>query len=223
MSAALAEALPNPDGPYNHFGRKVLILDDCTFDRLRMRRLIEEAGLSFDVVEAETLDAMEAALRAQDFDLVLIDFYLTGATGFEALEILQSFGGKMPVPIMITGDEQTEIAVQAMKRGCVDYLPKSGLSPSRLKEAIQEAHLGLAENPCQTRPKLNQTLKLVSSTSATVRPQLAGMVRELRALKADLSDQTGRQPARREDAERRYGERWGKLWNADTDREGPHQ
>lgn len=225
MSAVLVEPIPNPGRPGGALDRAVLILDDCEVDRMKMRRLIEAAELPFDLVEAETLEAMEQALNARDFDLVLIDFYLVGSTGFEALELLGKMAGQRPVPIMVTGDEQTEIAVQAMKMGCADYLSKERLSPDRLKAALAEARTGrvpVASPQPGSKPPDHVTGRLVSRVSNTVRPELTRILRELREMKSDLACAQDAPPHQTEDVEQRYGELWGQLRDPATYRPNPH-
>ena len=226
MSAVIAEPLPDAGRPGGHLERAVLILDDCEVDRMRLCRLIEDAELPFVVVEAETLEAMEAALGAREFDMVLIDYYLTDVTGFEALEVLAKTPGKTPVPIMITGDEQTEIAVQAMKLGCADYLSKENLSPQRLKAAIHEAEgaRGALTASQETRLRAVEDLtgKMVSRYSNMVRPELARIVRELREVKSDLAEARDATPHQLQEVERRYGELWGKLRDPQTYRNTHH-
>ena len=226
MSAVLAEPIPSPGRPGMTQDRAVLILDDCEFDRLKICRLIEEAGLPFDVVEVDTLDAMEAALAIRDFDLVLIDYYLVGATGFQALEMLETQGGKRPVAIMVTGDEQTEIAVEAMKRGCADYLSKVALSPDKLRCAVLEAEKGRTnwtrdhENRLQAVEELTGTI--VSRYSNSVRPELARIVRELREVKSDLAEAQEGAPTQIKAVERRCIELWGQLRDPETYRRNQH-
>ena len=64
-----------------------------------------------------------ALLRTTRPDLVLIDAYLPGMTGLQLLEKLQDEGHRLPA-IMITGNADVPIAVQAMKAGALDFIEK---------------------------------------------------------------------------------------------------
>ena len=84
-------------------------------------------------------------------DLVIADYLLPGMNGIELLESLNRQKKSIPV-IIITGQGDENIAIQAMKLGAWDYLVKSGdffpLIPSvidkvvrerRVKESLQES------------------------------------------------------------------------------------
>lgn len=224
MTAVLAEPLPNPGRLDGYHRRAALILDDCEVDRMRMRRLIEDAELPFDLVEADTLEAMECALDSRDFDLILIDFYLGGCTGFDALEMLGKTAGKAPVPIMVTGDEQTDIAVQAIKMGCADYLSKTSLSPDRLKAVVYEAQAVRCAGMSQPKGVAELAkVRMVSRSSAHVRPELARFLRDLRDTKSDLAQARVAGPHRLHEVEQRHDQLWARLRDPGTFGRRPHQ
>lgn len=226
MTAALAEHFPHPGRPDRPEPRSALIVDDSEFDRMKLRRLIEATDLSFDLVEAESLAAMDAALDRGDFDLVLIDFFLVGHTGFEALQLLGRKSRKSPISIMVTGDEQAEIAVQAIKMGCADYLSKANLSADRLKLAISEAEssLDIWQRQHEDRLKAVEALTgtMASRYSNSVRPELERIVRELRQVQSDLAVAKDSNPDRLQDVERRCGELWDLLRDPETYRRRQH-
>jgi CheY-like chemotaxis protein len=226
MTAALAPHIPHPGRPDRPTPRSALIVDDSEFDRMKLRRLIEATDLSFDLVEADSLSAMDTALDAGEFDLVLIDFFLVDNTGFEALQLLSRKSQKVPVSIMVTGDEQAEIAVQAIKMGCADYLSKATLTAESLKLAISEAEssLGIWQRQHEDRLKAVEALTgtMASRYSNSVRPELERIVRELRQVQSELATAKERHPDRLQDVERRCGELWSLLRDPETYRRRHH-
>ncbi len=68
-------------------------------------------------------DAFLAAYRATGDACVLIDAYLPGMDGLELLQRLRTAGHRLPA-IMITGDSDVSMAVQAMKAGAIDFIEK---------------------------------------------------------------------------------------------------
>ncbi len=226
MTAALAEHFPYPGRPDRQERRSALIVDDSDFDRMKMRRLIEATEMSFDLVEADSLAAMDKALDGTEFDLVLIDFFLVDNTGFEALRLLGLKSEKTPISIMVTGDEQAEIAVQAIKMGCADYVSKASLTADRLRLAIFEAESSLGNWQRQHEDRLKAvealTGTMVSRYSHSVRPELERIVRELRQVQSDLAAAKDNQPQRLQDVERRSGELWELLRDPETYRRRQH-
>ncbi len=77
-------------------------------------------------------------------DLILADYLMPGMNGIEFLEALQWQGLGVPV-IMLTGQGNESIAVQAMKLGAWDYLIKSAdifkLLPGTIEKVIRERRL----------------------------------------------------------------------------------
>lgn len=118
----------------------VLILDDSEVDRATIARLCEKAGLNCAITEADRLEAFEQALNDTAFDLVFIDYHLGAHTGLEALEMaIQHDRQAAAASIMIAGEGQIDIAVQAMRQGCGDYLTKSMLTVESLQKSIATA------------------------------------------------------------------------------------
>lgn len=71
------------------------------------------------------LDAEKAleALKEKEFDLVISDIAMPGMDGLVFLDNIKRLKPELPV-IMLTGMGSVETAVEAMKRGAVDFIPK---------------------------------------------------------------------------------------------------
>lgn len=76
-------------------------------------------------------------LEKKAVDLVLLDVLLPGMDGLQTLRRIKALRPGTPV-IMMTGHETVKTAVEAMKLGAYDYLPKP-LTPDRLGRSIQQA------------------------------------------------------------------------------------
>ena len=101
-----------------------------------MRVLVadDEKGIRDSVAEYLRLDAIEVVtaenglsalrlLNEEDFDVLVMDLKMPGATGIEVLRKLDETGIEIPV-IMISAYGDVEDAVEAMKLGAEDYLVK---------------------------------------------------------------------------------------------------
>ena len=114
--------------------KPVLIVEDEPIMRDSLRDWLENEGY-----EVETAEQGEEALQRigeVDFGVVVLDLRLPGRDG---LEVLQEARARRPQlkGIIITAYPSVETAVQAMKIGAVDYLPKP-FAPDALEKLIKE-------------------------------------------------------------------------------------
>ena len=102
-------------------GARIIVVDDDEQVREAIRAVLEDEGR---VVESYT--SCEAFLKAFDpgtAACLLIDAYLPGMSGLDLLEKLHNDGDSLPA-IMITGNADVPMAVQAMKAGALDFIEK---------------------------------------------------------------------------------------------------
>ena len=78
-----------------------------------------------------------AALQDQTFDLMLLDLKMPGKDGLEVLEELRSIDENL-VKVMVTAFPTISTAVEAVKQGAFDYLPKP-FSPDQLLITVDRA------------------------------------------------------------------------------------
>lgn len=117
---------------------RVLVVDDDELDRLTVRRCLQQVGIDARVEEAgHAAEALER-LRPGAFDCVLLDCYLPGSDALALLRDLQNRAADVPI-VIFTGRGDEEIAVQFMKAGAADYLPKASLTPERLATSFRYA------------------------------------------------------------------------------------
>jgi DNA-binding NtrC family response regulator len=111
----------------------ILLVDDSESDRaIYAGYLLTDESVDYQILEAETLEESWEVWRSQLPDLVLVDLNLPDGSGLELLEVinkkdLENLRPKCPV-IVITGQGNERIAVQAMKLGARDYLIKRPLA-----------------------------------------------------------------------------------------------
>jgi len=92
-------------------------------DEEKLRRVIE-LQLRGSGFEVQAVGSAEEALKAVDnADLILTDLRLPGIDGLELLSRLRAQNSAVPVVVM-TAFSSIETAVEAMKAGAVDFLPK---------------------------------------------------------------------------------------------------
>jgi DNA-binding NtrC family response regulator len=116
---------------------KTLLLDDSRFDRARIRRMSRKTRLMLDLKEVCDISELKAAVAAEAFDLILIDYRLPQGDGLDVLSFIQNSPlNSGAATIMITGDGDMETAVTAMRNGCHDFLEKDVMTPDQLRFAM---------------------------------------------------------------------------------------
>lgn len=117
--------------------RTILIIDDCLEDRETIKRyLLEDAAYKYIIIEAELGEEGLELCQQHQPDLILLDYLLPDLDGLEfAIQLQQRISLNVPV-ILLTGQGNESVAVQAMKSGICDYLVKGKISPEELREAV---------------------------------------------------------------------------------------
>ncbi len=143
-----AEALPSPGGgmreiPRPPFGDldegspiQVLCIEDDPVDFDIARRSLADAHVKLH--RAETLAEGLEALREVSCHVVLLDLKLPDSSGLESVLTLTGEAPHHPVVVM-TGRDDEETGVVALKAGAQDYLPKSSLGDGQLLRSIRYA------------------------------------------------------------------------------------
>ncbi|HWZ60897.1 MAG TPA: ATP-binding protein [Gemmatimonadaceae bacterium] len=116
----------------------LLLVDDDIVDRAAVRHTIGATSLAATVLEVGSIDDARSALARQTFDCVLLDYQLPDASGLDLLRDVRRRRIDVPV-IMLTGQNDPETAVELMRAGAADFLPKAALSADRLEAAVRGA------------------------------------------------------------------------------------
>ncbi|HEV2351969.1 MAG TPA: sigma-54 dependent transcriptional regulator [Terriglobia bacterium] len=120
----------------------ILVVDDDATARYGMRRALEE---TYKVVEAESAATARLVLATENPQLLLLDIEMPEESGLSFLHELKAKENS-PTVIMITAYGSEKVAVEAMKAGAYDYLPKP-FEVDELRMVVAKAldHLDLAE------------------------------------------------------------------------------
>ncbi len=100
---------------------RVLVVDDERPIRFLLEKELPRAGCAVTV--AESGEGALEQLRAQDFNVVLLDLKMPGIGGMEALRRVRESGVSAEV-VVLTGHPDVSSAIEAMKLGAYDYLTK---------------------------------------------------------------------------------------------------
>jgi len=114
----------------------VLIIDDEEAIRDSCTQILLKSGFRAETAEDGAVGLEK--IKELGPDLVLVDLKMPGISGFDVLERLKAIDPNV-IPIVITGYATVDSAVEAMKRGAYDFLPKP-FSPEELRIIIRRAH-----------------------------------------------------------------------------------
>lgn len=118
---------------------RVLLIEDDRDDYLLVRDLIADIpGQPLHLDWVSDCDAGLAALLRGDHDVCLLDFRLGRRDGLELLRQASAASCRTPI-VMLTGQGEREIDVQAMQAGAADYLLKDEINPALLERTIRHA------------------------------------------------------------------------------------
>jgi DNA-binding NtrC family response regulator len=105
----------------NESSSRILIIDDDRAFRVGTGALLSDEGYEVEAVPGGS-SGMER-LRAERYDLVLLDLKMEGDSGLDVLGRIRREGYNLPV-LMLTGYATVDSAVQALKLGADDYITK---------------------------------------------------------------------------------------------------
>ncbi len=112
----------------------VLIVDDEKHTREGLQQALQD---NYDVSVAGSADEGFNLMDAQEFDVILTDLRMPGKSGLKVIDKALTLANK-PAVIMMTAYGSIDSAVEAMKRGAVDFLIKP-VNIERLEILIQRA------------------------------------------------------------------------------------
>ncbi|MFM1850922.1 MAG: hypothetical protein RIS54_606 [Verrucomicrobiota bacterium] len=112
----------------------VLLVDDEKHTREGLQQALED---NYDVSLAANADEAFNLMDAQPFDVIVTDLRMPGKSGLKVIDKALALPNR-PAVLMMTAYGNIETAVEAMKRGAVDFLTKP-VNIERLEVLIQRA------------------------------------------------------------------------------------
>src|SRR5687768_2339784 len=113
----------------------VLIVDDEKTQREGLRDALED---HYDVYLADSVSAAMELLEREHFDVLLSDFRMPNEDGLKLIARAKSLP-RPPICILMTAYGSEETAVEAIKNGADDYIPKAKLNIEELEFRIRRA------------------------------------------------------------------------------------
>ncbi|MBW4663865.1 MAG: PAS domain S-box protein [Chroococcus sp. CMT-3BRIN-NPC107] len=117
---------------------KILVVDDDEIDRMAVKRSLTSAGVVMEWSEVSECESAIAIVQQQTFDCIFLDYLLPDGNGLELVQQFRALGIAAPI-VVLTGFGDEQIAVEVMKAGAFDYLPKSRITPENLYQILSQA------------------------------------------------------------------------------------
>ena len=176
---------------------RVLHLEDSELDHALTLAQLKRGGLD---VTMQRIDSEPEFLRAleQDWDAIISDYNLPGFSGLVALDLLKASGRDIPF-LLLSGEIGEDAAVEAMRNGSADYLPKNNMA--RLVPALlhavdanetRRAHLRADRELGESKQRLRELAQHLQTSIESERAAIAHEIHDdvggsLSALNFDLA------------------------------------
>jgi two-component system phosphate regulon sensor histidine kinase PhoR len=115
----------------------ILVIDDEQIMRDGCSRILSKDGWSVICAENGGQGLEEMKGHPENIDVILLDLMMPGMSGMEVLDHIRAFDLNLLV-IVITGYATVESAVEAMKKGAYDFIPKP-FTPDQLRIVVRRA------------------------------------------------------------------------------------
>ena len=114
----------------------LLIVEDNPADVLLIEEHLSEfPGKQYEIAVAETLTDGIERLKKNDIDVVLLDLSLPDSSGLDTVRTLITKYPNMVI-IVLTGLQDEQVALQAVRYGAQDYIEKRQISSTLLNRSI---------------------------------------------------------------------------------------
>jgi two-component system, cell cycle sensor histidine kinase and response regulator CckA len=136
--------------------RRVLMVEDSSEDAALLERELRRSGLSLEIRVVDAAAGLAKQLGERWPELVVCDFSLPDLDAPGAVARIRSTGEDLPI-IVVSGSAGEERAVEIMRAGAQDFVPKDKLSrlPEVLKRELTE--LDLRRERTEARATLERT------------------------------------------------------------------
>ncbi len=146
---------------------RLLIVDDNKVNRLLLSRSVELLGYSASV--AENGSAAMARLRAENFDLLLLDIEMPEMDGFQVLEAIKVDPALRGLPVIVTSSKEgVENVVRCIELGAEDYLAKP------LNQVVLKARLSSSLEKKRLRDEQKDLLRRFATSEVAQDLQTSG-------------------------------------------------
>ncbi len=136
---------------------RVLVVDDATFIRDMMKKILRDKLPGVEVFDAADGNRALATMKSQKIDLILSDWEMPGMSGEEFLRQIRSTEHFSKIPfIMVSSRGDRDHVVTAVKAGVSDYITKPFTPDELIKKTVKQLQKS-GKQPRNLSPKVGKT------------------------------------------------------------------
>lgn len=164
---------------------RILVVDDNEDNRFTLKRRLKKLGYGNLEIAVHGRDALEK-MKAQSFDLILLDIMMPEMDGYEVLETVKRDMQLRHIPIiMISAADQLESVVKCIELGAEDFLPKpfnatllrARVSASLEKKALRDQEQAYRAQIVAEKKRTDELLHSIIPAMAVQELKQTGVVR----------------------------------------------
>src|ERR1700749_5025351 len=112
----------------NKTGRSLqaLLIEDSEADAALLLAALRKGGFEPDWQRVENEEQVRTALQAREWEVIFCDYSLPRFDAPSAIRVLRECGCAAPL-IIVSGAVGEDVAVESLRQGANDYLPKGNL------------------------------------------------------------------------------------------------
>jgi DNA-binding response OmpR family regulator len=171
---------------------KILVIDDSKVIRMRVKDMLP-AG-NFEVIEAK--DGLEGynLIRAENPNLIMLDFLLPKMSGWEVYQEIQKQQRLKTIPLLLMSGRKEEVTDKLPEPFEYFAFVEKPFDQKQLVDAIKEAMMKAKKHP-QTIPETASTVASVNSDNvrefAALSEKIVSLEAEVEQLKKQLNQLVG--------------------------------
>jgi len=129
---------------------KIFIVDDDIFCLTLYEQFLRTLGYT-NMTSFNCGDEVLAQIKEQPA-LVFMDYNMEGMNGIDVLKKMKTFNPEIMVYI-ISGQENSQVAKEAMQQGALDYVVKSSFNPEKMGAIMQRVEQLYTPRQKETKKK----------------------------------------------------------------------
>lgn len=146
--------------------QNILLVEDNDATRFGFVRYFSREG--YDICEAASISEAKAAMTARHFDILILDINLPDGNGIDFISEARTSDPSIPI-IVITGEGDIPLAVEAMQRGADNFMTKPVDNAALTVFIRKTLEIGVLKQQNSARKRLEKKDRLFIGETAVMR------------------------------------------------------